>query len=139
MTGGSGSGNGGGNYNGSMPFEMSSVFVTNVDYDYNVISNENTGIYSSETQYLAFNASFKVNKVGSYQLKRLWYNPGAKSSSYTSTYTLKFDKVTQEGYVTVIFFQGWGSRTPGHWKSGAYKWEFYYDNKLILTKYFTVK
>lgn len=139
VTGGSGSGNGGGNYYGSMPFEMSSVFVTNVDYDYNVISNEDTGIYSSQTQYLAFSASFKVNKVGSYQLKRLWYNPGAKSSSLTSTYTLKFDKVTQEGYVTVRLFPGRGSSTSGYWKSGTYRWEFYYDDKLILTKYFTVK
>lgn len=130
-------GSGGGSYT-SMPFEISNVFITNVDYDYKVISNENTGIYSSETQYLAFNASFKVNQVGTYQLKRLWYNPGSSTANYTSNYTLTFDKVTEEGHVSVIFFQGWGGSTSGHWKAGTYRWDFYYDDKLVFIKEFTI-
>ncbi|MFN3940095.1 MAG: AAA family ATPase, partial [Chitinophagales bacterium] len=38
----------------------------------------------------------------------------------------------------VIIREGWGTPTPGWWKSGTYKWEVFIDNELIGTNYFYI-
>lgn len=121
----------------SLPFEITNVVVRNVDYYNKVISKESSGIYSSQTQYLADEITFKVSKYGDYTLKRLWYNPGSKTVNFTTTYNLSFSYGTSNP-VTMIC-NGWGSNTPGQWAAGEYTWEYYYEEELIYTKKFTIK
>ena len=78
----------------------------------------------------------KVNQTGTYEMKRYWYNPGNDYYTYTTTYTITFNTTSDN---MTVYGSGWGNDDPGHWPAGQYKWEYYYDDWLIYTKYFTIK
>ena len=39
---------------------------------------------------------------------------------------------------TSCTFSGWGGSDKGHWKSGTYRFEFFYRGKSIGSKWFTI-
>ncbi len=121
------------------PFSISSVFIGNVTSSYTTITDYGNSIYSSTTQYLRPKMFIDVNKDGNYDVYVKFYSPSGLSSGnsspsgYSFSNTLNLNKDTHEYYMS-----GWGSSTAGHWQSGSYRMEFYYNNKLIYTKYFNI-
>lgn len=121
------------------PFSISSVFIGNVTSSYTTITDYGKPIYSSTTQYLRPKLYVDINTEGNYDIYVKLYSPNGLStgdsspSGYSYSNTLKLTKSNREYYMS-----GWGSSTSGHWKSGSYRMEFYYNNKLIYTKNFNV-
>lgn len=124
----------------SEPFTVNSVEVANVDYDGNVIYDYGDTIYSRKTRYLKPRLYVKVNRPGSYDIYVKLYNSSgnlATGSSSPSGYSYKYTASISENSSSIPL-SGWGSNSDGHWSSGNYRFEFYYNGKLITTKYFTI-
>ena len=123
----------------SKPFEVSSIFIGNTNYDGNVITDYGKNIYSSSTQYLKPKLYIDTYKEGSYDIYVKFYSPNGLSTGNTSpngySYktTLTLTKKNRE-----YFLSGWGSSSSGQWQAGNYRIEIYYNDKLISTKYFNV-
>ena len=122
------------------PFIITSIQIGNTDYDGNIINDYGTTIYSYQTQYLKPKLNIFVNTPGTYEIYHKLYKPDGMLStgdSSPSGYTSK-RWVTISSNTSYVYLLGWGNRTAGTWKSGQYRWEFYYDGDKIAEKTFTV-
>ncbi|MBR4440859.1 MAG: hypothetical protein IKS00_04835 [Bacteroidales bacterium] len=121
------------------PFRISSALIGNTDYDGNVLTDYGKNIYSSSTQYLKPKLYIDTYTEGSYDIYVKFYAPGGLStgssspSGYSYKSTLSLTKNSREYKLS-----GWGSSDSGNWKSGEYRLELYYKDKLLYTKYFTI-
>lgn len=100
-------------------------------------------IYSSNTTYIypkidVFSliegkVKFYVKFYTPYRLSTS-STPGASPSGYSysyDTYLCKFQKQT-------VYINGWGGKTKGHWKSGSYRIEVWYNGRQLYEKAFTI-
>ncbi|NBH67901.1 hypothetical protein [Phocaeicola sartorii] len=126
----------------SDPFTVSSVSIANTDSESHIITSYGSKIYSGRTQYLKPKIYMNTTRTGTYDIYVKFYTPTGLSTSSNANspagYSYK-DAVT----VSATGFQahelsGWGGNDPGHWKKGEYRFEFYYKNKMIAKKEFTV-
>jgi hypothetical protein len=125
--------------NGSLPFKITAVLVANTDYDGSVINDYGKNIYSSATQYIKPKLYIDTFTEGSYDIYVKFYTPDGLStgssspSGYSYKQTLSLNKTS-----TIYYVSGWGNSTSGKWKAGSYRYEFYYKDKLVYTKYFNI-
>lgn len=124
------------------PFTISSVYIANTDSKDSVITSYGSKIYSGRTQYLKPKIYMDSNQLGTYDIYVKFYTPTGLSTSSNADspvgYSYK-DAIT----VSRTGFQGhelsgWGGSDSGHWKKGDYRFEFYYKDKMIAKKEFTV-
>ena len=123
----------------SLPFKISSVLVGNTTSSYNIITDYGKNIYSNTTQYLRPKLYIDVNTDGKYEFYVKFYTPNgiSRGTNSPTDYSYK-DELTLTKSNREYYLSGWGGSTSGHWKSGSYRFEIYYKDKLIFTKYFTV-
>jgi hypothetical protein len=97
-------------------------------------------IYSSRTMYLKPKIYYKGFKAGDYEIKVKWFRPNGSLSTGTSSpygYSQSDSHSLSEGSST-IEFSGWGNETMGHWESGEYRLEIWYDGRCAFVKQFRI-
>ena len=122
------------------PFTVNSISVANEDKEGNTITDFGETIYSSQSRYLTPKAYINTTTPGSYEIYVKLYTPSgtlATGSSSPSGYSYKNTIKLTSGSRSYEF-SGWGSNNPGHWSAGNYRFELYYNNKLLAQKTFTV-
>ncbi len=122
------------------PFVIKSVEVRNIDYNGNAITDFGKTIYSYQTKYLQPKLNITVNTAGTYTVYTKLYRPnGSLSTGNSSPTGYSFsDTETLSSNTTWWRLSGWGSNTAGHWSSGQYRWEFWYNGSKIGEKSFTI-
>jgi len=122
------------------PMSFNSASVRNENAEGEVITDWGVTIYSYRTRYLTPKINVTVRKAGNYDIYVKMYGPDGLTtgSNSPSGYSYKTTKYFSEGTHDVKL-TGWGSDTAGHWNAGNYRFEFYLNNKLLGTKYFTIK
>lgn len=120
------------------------IFVTNISVWNDGESDQNT-IYAKNTTYIYHSADFLSIKdisdekiyikfIAPYGLSQgsgEWASPSGYS--YTQIVTLSAYEEKN------LSSQGWGNKTKGYWGAGTYKIEYWYKNKCIGSKTFTIK
>ena len=122
------------------PFTITKVEVANIDYDWNIINNYGSKIYSYQTKYLAPRIYVSVYTPGTYTIYTKLYDPNGKLVYGTSSpagYTFKED-VALKSTTSYVNLGGWGKNTSGSYSSGQYRWEFWYNGEKIGEKSFTI-
>lgn len=124
-----------------IPFEVYSATVANVDKENNVLTNLDSDIKASDTQYINTSLAIIVYEDGDYTIGVKFITPdgnvskaGDDNSPYTFTTTLS---MTQQQ--TSYLAGGWGSENSGTWGPGDYRIEFYYKDKPFYIKRFEIK
>jgi hypothetical protein len=130
----------GGSTSSSGPLSISSVDIGITDQNYNIITSYGSTLYSSKTKYLTPQIKVTAKSAGTYEIYCKFYDANgtlSTGSGSPSGYSWKHSVYISQGTNTYKLI-GWGSNTSGHWRSGNYRMEFYYQGKLLTTKYFTV-
>lgn len=124
----------------SSPMSFNSASVRNENSEGEAITDWGTTIYSYRTKYLTPKLNVTVHKPGTYEIYVKMYGPNGLTSGSSSPtgYSYKTSAYFGEG-TRDVKLTGWGSNTAGHWAAGDYRFEFYLNNKLLGTKYFTIK
>lgn len=120
-------------------FAASGLVVTDVDIK-NDGDNYNETIYSRNTTYI--NPQITVSSLvsGDKDIYIKFITPSGLSRGDESPqgYSYKRAISVSEYESNVYELDGWGGATKGHWPAGNYRFEFYYDGKLIGQKPFTI-
>lgn len=116
------------------PIAISDIEIKNEDEDYG------TTIYSSNTTYIYSRMSVHSLIDGVVELYVKFFTPYGLSSgsSSPSGYSYKSSASLTKNQTTMIGVSGWGSSTKGHWKSGTYRIEYWYEGVCLGTKSFTI-
>ena len=124
----------------SMPVIITDVEVANVYSDGTVETDYGGTIYSSYSMYVKPQITYKGIKTGDdVTLNIKLYTPTGLSRGSSSPADCSW---TESFYVysgdNTQSFQGWGGTSKGHWKSGTYRYEFWYGNICLKAKTFTI-
>ena len=97
-------------------------------------------LYSSQTRYLRPKISYTCFKSGSRTVYVKFFRPdgslssgGSSPSGYSYSNSVSFDEGDHEKDL-----KGWGGTDWGHWSSGNYVIEIWYDNACIKRKEFRI-
>lgn len=123
-----------------VPFTIKSVSVANADTNGKILSDYGEAIYSYKTQYITPKLFVDAKEEGKYDLYIKFYTPNGLSTGNTSPagYSYKVSVSMESGFRSYVII-GWGGSDSGHWKSGDYRFEFYYKDRMIGEKEFTIK
>lgn len=123
------------------PLIITDIEIANVTYNGDIHTNYGNSLYESSTMYLKPRIKYTGLTSGNKTLKVKWYNPDGTirrgdSSPYgfsqsQSIYVYSGDNNTYD-------LSGWGNSTKGHWRSGTYRIEIWYENTCLKSKTFTV-
>lgn len=122
----------------NVPFEITNVIVMNTNggsSSTSIINMEKDGLYASKLKYLSERITFSIKTYGSYKITKKWYYPGSTQPDAYTSYNLTFSYLYDNPFVLSIYNTNW---TLSTYKTGTYKWEYYYDDELIYTKTFYV-
>lgn len=122
------------------PFIIDSIEIGNVNRIQQVLTPFGSAIHSSETQYLQPRLYYRGILRGPVELYVKWYDSDGR---------LRVGDVSPPGYSQrvesyiyeeskVLNLKGWGSETPGNWRSGSYRLEIWCHGMLLGTKRFTI-
>lgn len=115
-----------------IPFVVESLSVANVDYDGNIINDYGSSIYSNSTKYLKPQIAVRATAKGSYKLMVRFYRDNTMNRGSSSpedyTYESTIDVVEDYG---VFQLAGWGGNDSGHWGSGQYRFEIWYNGYCV--------
>ena len=126
--------------NNNIPLIITDIQIGNTYYNGNVETNYGSTIYSRNTMYLTPRIKYMGLVSGNKTLKVKWYNPSGTLSTGTSStngYSQSNSYYVSKGQNTLTLI-GWGNETKGHWGSGTYKIEIWYENKCLSSKSFTI-
>lgn len=123
----------------SYVLSISSIKIGNVYKGGNIETNYGNTLYSSYTMYLKPRVSYYGYKTGWFTLYQKLYTPYGLStgSSSPSGYSTKTDVYLYKGNNTVEL-QGWGGERMGHWSSGWYRYEIWYNGQCLASESFYV-
>lgn len=125
-----------------IPFIITKVEVANTDENGNIIQGYGETIWGFKTKYLKPRITIKpIKSTGTYTVYVKMYKDGSlktgstspKGYSYSNTVTLS------DGSSQVSYLSGWGSETAGHWSTGEYRFEIWYNDYCLGSKTFNVK
>lgn len=126
------------------PMIATKLEVANVDYNSNILTGYGSSIYSSSTMYLQPRITYSANEsltvtlyVKLFRISGDTYTLCTGSSS-PSGYSYKQDVTLSEGGQNTIALMGWGSSTKGHWNSGNYRFEVWYDDVCLAVEDFKI-
>lgn len=125
----------------SFPIIITDIKIGNVDYDSNVETDYGNTIYSRYTMYLKPQITYTgINPWQSINLKVKWYTPNGSLSigdSSSSGFSQSEDLYVCSGSNTTTL-RGWGNRSKGHWSSGTYRIEIWYEDVCLRAENFTI-
>lgn len=125
-----------GNY---MPIIISDVKIGNAYNGGSIETDYGETIYSNRTMYLKPKVTYQgINTGENIEIKVKLFCPNGKISegnnsdfSYSDSFIVKSGTNSQA-------FSGWGNSTMGNWKSGKYRFEFWYKDICLKAKTFTI-
>lgn len=125
----------------ALPIVVNNIQIGNVDYDGNIDTEYGNTIYDYKTMYLKPKISyFGVTKIGSsITLYSKFFKNGVLStgtsspSGYSTSFTLTVNKGTN-----IAYGGGWGNKERGHWSSGQYRYELWYNGMCLKALDFTI-
>lgn len=123
------------------PLIISDIEIANVTYDGDIETNYGNTIYSSNTMYLKPRIKYYGISSGYKNLKVKWYNPNGTIKTGTSSpygFSQSEDCFIYSGSDNTCSLNGWGNRNKGHWTSGTYRIEVWYENTCLKSKTFTI-
>lgn len=120
-----------------MPISVSNMEIKN--------EGENYGerIYSSRTTYIYPKLTIYSLIDGSVDLYTKFYTPNGLSTSTRvgvspTGYSYKNNASLSKNKSTTIYLSGWGGENKGHWNSGSYRIEVWYNDVCIKAKSFKI-
>lgn len=122
------------------PISISNVDIGITDENNKIVTQYGNKLYSSLTKYLSPRIMASAETAGTYDIYCKIYTPSGNlstGSTSPSGYSWKYSLQMHQGNGTYVL-SGWGSDKYGHWSSGNYVMEFYYDGILLVTKKFTI-
>lgn len=122
------------------PFVIYKVEIGNSYKSGNLETDYGNTIYSGRTMYLKPKIYYKGFAADNYELKIKWFRPNGSMSTGTSSpfgYSQSDSHSLSEGSNS-IELPGWGNEAMGHWESGEYRLEIWYDGKCVFLKEFRI-
>lgn len=126
---------------GTFPLIIKSVEIANIYHDKDIETDYGETIYSRNTMYLAPRIKYYGVVSGMKTLKVKLYKPNgelATGNKSPSGFTYSWDVDIQTGANNSLKVGGWGSDSRGHWGSGKYRIEIWYENSCLKSKTFTI-
>lgn len=128
-------------FKNNFPMYISKIELANVDYDGNIETSYGETIYSSRTMYIKPCLTYNgINHGKSITLNVRFYTPNGLSTgtSSPSGFSYSTSLYVSSGSENTATLSGWGGKTKGHWKSGSYRIEIWYDDICLKSKSFTI-
>ena len=122
------------------PFVIYNVEIGNKYKGGEIETDYGKTIYSYRTMYLTPKIYYKGFKADDYELKIKLFRPSGYMSTGSSSpygYSLSGKYSMSEGSHTKEL-SGWGNETKGHWESGEYRLEIWYNEKCVFLKLFRI-
>lgn len=125
----------------TIPFVISDIEIANTSYDGTIETGFGSTIYSSRSMYLTPRIKYVGFTSGSKTIYVKIYNNASgilstgRSSPSGYSYSTSFYFSTGQN---TFQLSGWGSSTRGHWSSGSYRIEIWYNNSCMKSKTFTI-
>lgn len=120
------------------PLIINDIEIANKYKGGNIETDFGRTIYSSSTMYLTPKIEYYGLSSGTKTLKVKLYRPdGSLSTGSYSTYSYSDDAYLYEGENSYTL-SGWGNENKGHWRSGTYRIEIWYENSCLKSKTFTI-
>ena len=120
------------------PLIITDIEIANVYNDGTIQTDYGYMIYSYNTMYLKPRVKYTGLTSGSKTFKIKLYRPdGSLSTGSYSTYSYSDDAYLYEGE-NAYTLSGWGNENKGHWRSGTYRIEIWYENTCLKSKTFTI-
>lgn len=122
------------------PFIIDSIEIGNVNRIQQALAPFGSPIHSSETQYLQPRLHYRGILHGEVELYVKWYGPDGKlrvGDTSPAGYSQRVECYIYEES-KVLNLKGWGSETPGNWRSGAYRLEVWCNGMLLGSKHFSI-
>ena len=127
--------------NKAYPLIITDIEIANVNYEGKIQNNYGYSIYSYNTMYLKPRIKYTGLTSGYKTLKVKWYNPDGTIKRGTSSpvdFSQSQSIYVYDGDGHIEELSGWGNSTKGHWKSGTYRIEIWYENICLKSKTFTI-
>ena len=123
------------NFSYKTPFSITSCDVANVT-EYGVMLDFD----ADHTQYLKPTITYQCTQKGTYDIYvKLYKNDGKLSTGVGSPYGYsQVNNVFLSNGTGKIALTGWGGSDSGHWTAGTYRYEFFYNSKLLFIHQFTI-
>lgn len=124
----------------SLPFTFSSASIGITNSEGTIITEFGSSLYSSKTKYLSPKIYLNGITPGTYTIYIKMYMPSGELSTGTgspSGYSYSETLSVKSGLNSYIV-KGWGSNNAGHWASGNYRFEFYYNGIKFGEKAFMI-
>lgn len=122
------------------PLIINDIEIANVTYDGDIQTNYGNTLYGSSTMYLRPRIKYIGLTSGDKTLKVKWYNSDGtirRGTSSPSGFSQSESVYIYNGDNTCTL-SGWGNSTKGHWRSGTYRIEIWYENVCLKAKTFTI-
>lgn len=126
---------------GGIPCSISSVQIGNESNDGKTINKAGEIIYDDNTRYLSPVVKLKANRTGLFHFDiKLFANGTLRTNNNSQNgYSYRCDiflHESNEEYTKKL--AGWGNDTPGHWKSGGYRIEIWWEGEKLYTYSFNI-
>lgn len=124
----------------SMPIIITDIQIANTNNGGDIETDYGNIIYSSNTMYLKPKISYTGIKTGeNIDLNIKFYTPSGlsigSSSPYGYSYSNSMYVYSGENTETL---SGWGGSSRGHWSSGTYRFEIWYNDICLKAKSFSI-
>lgn len=122
------------------PLIINDIEIANVTYDGDIQTSYGNTLYGSSTMYLRPRIKYIGLTSGDKTLKVKWYNSDGtirRGTSSPSGFSQSESVYIYNGDNTCTL-SGWGNSTKGHWRSGTYRIEIWYENVCLKAKTFTI-
>lgn len=125
----------------TFPIEITSVKIGNTYRGGNIETDYGNTIFSNYTMYLTPQITYiGIDIEETITLKVKWYTPDGNLSRGTSSPNgCSFESLLYiESGTNTQTLSGWGNETKGHWGSGDYRIEIWYEDVCLKAKNLTI-
>lgn len=125
----------------AFPIIITDIEIANVDDDSDIQTGYGHSIFSSSTMYLQPRISYIGLTSGTKTFKVKWYNSDGtirRGSKSPSGISFSDDVYISEGTNNFMTLSGWGNSSKGHWASGTYRIEIWYEDVCLRAENFTI-
>ena len=123
------------------PLIITDIQIANVYYDGDIETDFGKTIYDYNTMYLKPRIKYIGLDSGNKTIKVKWYNPDGtirQGTSSPSGFSQSQSMYVYSGDNNTYTLSGWGNSSKGHWRSGTYRFEIWYEDSCIKSKTFTI-
>lgn len=123
------------------PLIITDIEIANVTENSDIHTNYGNSLYGSSTMFLQPQIKYIGLSPGNKTIKVKWYNPdgsirrGSKSPPDFSQSQSMYVSLGDNNTYTLV---GWGNSSKGHWRSGTYRIEIWYEDTCLKSKTFTI-